>query len=90
MIRKSSALNNNKSALRIILAIQSREEFYAVREQIKNYWYREYGESLSMNKMIIVSLNFFRDYLANELGVKDFDREGQSIHRYSRINFKDD
>lgn len=78
-----------KSALRIILAIQSREDFYEVRDQIKNFWYKNNGEVLSINKMIIISLNFFRDYLANELEVKDFDREGQDIHRYSRLRFKD-
>jgi hypothetical protein len=79
-----------KNALRIILAIQSREDFYEVRDQIKNFWYKNNGEVLSINKMIILSLNFFRDYLANELDVKDYDCGRQDINRYSRIKFKGD
>jgi hypothetical protein len=85
--KKSNA--EAKGPLRIILAILSREEFEATREEIRNFWYKHYGEYLSMNRMIIEALNIFRDYLASEINIKEYDCSGQDIYRYSRVRFKD-
>lgn len=77
------------SYIRVNIYIRSKKEFEELREEIRDYWYKSYGEHLSNTNMVTKSLLFFRDFLKGELRSKNNDNTGQDLHQCSRIRFKD-
>ena len=54
--------------------------FTTLRLEIKDLWYKKYGEVLSLGSMIIKALMYLKDSLEN----KTDDNKRQIIHKYLR------
>jgi hypothetical protein len=70
--------------MRVTLYIPNKSDatFTSLKIEIKELWYKRYGESLSLGSMIIKALIYLKESLQNTN--KTDDNKRQTIHQYSR------
>ena len=70
--------------MRVTLYIPNKYDatFNSLKIEIKDLWYKRYGESLTLGSMIIKALTYLKESLQNTN--KPDDNKRQIIHQYSR------
>jgi len=67
----------------VSLYIRDEKEYKALRDEVKNLWYKKYGIALSIGEVVMYSLNFTKE----ELLKTDKSRNNQTpSKKYSRLS----
>jgi hypothetical protein len=69
----------------IYIQEEDKKTFKESRQEIKQLWYRKYGESLSLSNIIIKSLIYLRDYLKSSETVDVYDSKRKDLYKYERV-----
>ena len=61
------------------------EDYNTAKEDIRRLWFKRYGESISISKIIVKALIYFRDYLKEDQNDISYDSKRKDLHKYERI-----
>lgn len=75
---------SNKKKTYTFYTGENRDMLDSLFDSIKKDWYMKYGESLSINEIIMKGLIVFKDYIRNE--TKYGKKEMKPSDKYFRIN----
>lgn len=59
--------------------------FKKTKEEIRQLWYKKYGEAIPFSTVIIKSLILFRDFLKDPKSIDTYDNKRKDIYKYERI-----
>lgn len=59
--------------------------FKKTKEEIRQLWYKKYGEAIPFSTVLVKALVFFRDFLKDPESMDTHDNKRQAIHKYERI-----
>ena len=67
---------------RINIYVPDKFAFRKLVKEVKNLWYKQYGESLKIGNILIKSLTYFKNSLENNN--TDVNKR-QGVHKYGRV-----
>jgi len=73
---------------RVHVYIKNEAAFKNLEIEVKSFWYKRYGESLTNSEMIIVALEYLKDGLTGRGDSKPNDIKGQNIYKYCRTGIQ--